>query len=76
MIAIVSFAYAILLLVWDWKTGSYLILPTVVGIDLILFGPRFLYSNTARRDRTQEQGRRLENHLRCGKVSSGQSEDR
>ena len=64
IIAIASFVCAIPLLVWDWKTGSYLVLPTVVAINLIFLGLRFLYWNTARTDRSQEQALRLESHLR------------
>ena len=74
IIAIVSFVCAIPLFVWDWKTGSYLILPTVVGINLIVLGLRLLYWNTARSDRMREQAHRLENHLRREEESGRKSE--
>jgi hypothetical protein len=64
IIAIAAFLGAIPLLVWDWRTGSYLIVPTVVGINLIVFGLRLLYWNSARSDRSQEQSHRLESHRR------------
>jgi hypothetical protein len=63
VIAMVAFVGAIPLLVWDWRTGSYLILPTVVAIHLIVFGLRYLYWNTARDDRSKERAHRLANHL-------------
>ena len=71
IIAIASFLGAIQLSVWDWRTGSYLILPTVVGINLIVFGLRLLYWNTARNDRSQEQTLRLERHRRREAESNG-----
>jgi hypothetical protein len=74
IMAIGSFGCAIPLLVWDWTTGSYLILPTVVGINLIVLGLRLLYWNTARSDRSKEQARRLKNHLRREQESGGKSE--
>jgi hypothetical protein len=74
IIAIASFLGAIPLLVWDWRTGSYLIVPTVVGINLIVFGLRLLYWNTARSDRSQEQFHRLESHRRREAESDGKSE--
>jgi hypothetical protein len=39
-----------------------LIVPTVVGINLIVIA--LLYWNTARNDRSQEQSHRLESHRR------------
>lgn len=74
IIAIVSFLGAIPLVVWDWRTGSYLIVPTVVGINLIVFGLRLLYWNTARSDRSQEQSHRLESHRRREAESGGKLE--
>jgi hypothetical protein len=74
IIAIASFLGAIPLLVWDWRTGSYLIVPTVVGINLIVFGLRLLYWNTARSDRAQEQSHRLESHRRREAESGGKLE--
>jgi hypothetical protein len=71
IIAMASFLGAIPLFVWDWRTGSYLILPTVVGINLIVFGLRLLYWNTARNDRSQEQTLRLERHRRREAESNG-----
>lgn len=74
LIAIAAFVCAIPLLVWDWATGSYLILPTVVGVNLIVLGLRLLYWNSAQSDRSQEQARRLKNHLRHEEESGGKSE--
>jgi hypothetical protein len=74
IIAIASFLGAIPLLVWDWRTGSYLIVPTVVGINLIVFGLRLLYWNAARSDRSQEQSHRLESHRRREAESGRKSE--
>jgi hypothetical protein len=64
ILAIVLFVCAIPLFVWDWKSEGSLILPTVVGMNMIFLGLRFLYWNTARNERAREQGRRREEHLR------------
>jgi hypothetical protein len=64
ILAIILFVCAIPLFVWDWKSDGSLILPTVVGINMIFLGLRFLYWNTARNERAREQVRRLEEHLR------------
>lgn len=74
ILAIVSFVCAVPLFVWDWKTGGYLILPTVVGINLVFLGLRLLYWNTALRDRTRERARRLKNHLRREQEPDGKPE--
>ena len=63
-IAMASFLCAIPLIVWDWRTGEYMILPTVVGVNLIVLGLRLLYWNTARSDNAPDRERRLENHRR------------
>jgi hypothetical protein len=64
ILAIILFVCAIPLFVWDWKSDGSLILPTVVGINMVVLGLRFLYWNTARSERAREQARRLEEHLR------------
>lgn len=64
ILSIVLFLCAIPLFVWDWKSDGSLILPTVVGINMIFLGLRFLYWNSARNERAREQVRRLEEHLR------------
>jgi hypothetical protein len=74
IIAIVAFVCAVPLLVWDWRTGSYLILPTVVAINLIVLGLRFLYWNSVRTDRSKERAKRLENHMRREEHSDRYSE--
>jgi hypothetical protein len=75
IIAIASFLCAIPLFVWDWQSDGYLILPTVVGINLILFGARLLFWNSAGRKRVQEQAGSLKKHLlrekQSGQESSG-----
>jgi hypothetical protein len=63
IVAIASFLCAIPLFVWDWQSDGVLILPTVVGINLILLGARLLFWNSAGRKRIQEQARSLESHL-------------
>jgi len=63
-IAMASFLCAIPLIVWDWRTGEYMVLPTVVGVNLIVLGLRLLYWNTARSDNAPERLRRLESHRR------------
>jgi hypothetical protein len=73
-IAITSFLCAIPLIVWDWRTGEYLILPTVVGVNLILLGLRLLYWNTARSDNAPERLRRLESHRQREAESDGKSD--
>jgi hypothetical protein len=63
-IAIVSILCAVPLFVWDWHEEGYLILPTIIGINLVSFALRLLYWNTARKDRDREQEQRLQEHLR------------
>ena len=74
IMAMASVVCAIPLLEWDWRTGSYLILPTVVAINLIFLGLRLLYWNTARGDRSKEQVRRLKDHLLREEESRGKLE--
>jgi hypothetical protein len=69
-IAIILFAGAIPLFLWDWKSDGSLILPTVVGINMIVAGLRLLYWNTARSERNREQAQRFEEHLK--REGSGQ----
>jgi len=73
-IAMASFLCAIPLIVWDWRTGEYMILPTVVGVNLIVLGLRLLYWNTARSDNAPERQRRLESHRRREADSDGNLE--
>jgi hypothetical protein len=63
-LAIVLFMGAIPLFVWDWKSDYSLILPTVVGINMIVAGLRLLYWNTVRTERNREQARRFEDHVK------------
>jgi len=51
-------------LFWDWHEEGYLILPTIIGINLVSFALRLLYWNTARKDLDREQEQRLQEHLR------------
>jgi hypothetical protein len=73
-IAMASFLCAIPLIVWDWRTGEYMVLPTVVGVNLIVLGLRLLYWNTARSDNAPERQRRLESHRRREAESDGNLE--
>ena len=68
--AILCCLAAIPLFVWDAKAGWSLILPTFFAFNLIFFGLRLLYWNSARGSHDQEQSRRLEDHL-CREQDSG-----
>jgi hypothetical protein len=75
IMAILSFLAAVPLFVWDWRAEWALILPTVIAFNLIFFGLRLLYWNTARGSRDREQARHLEDHLRREKDSISSTED-
>src|SRR5215469_15128441 len=51
IVAVVLFIAALPLIWWDWHAGSGLILPTVLGINMIFAGLRLLQWNTARQHR-------------------------
>jgi len=63
LIVIVSAIVAVPLFAWDWYYGGSLVLPTIVGINLIVFALRLLYWNTSGKEQKREQERRLEEHL-------------
>ena len=64
VMAILCFLAAILLFVWDSRADWEVILPTVVALNLIVFGLRLLYWNSARGARDREHSHHLEDHLR------------
>jgi hypothetical protein len=61
--ALVLFVVALPLIWWDWHSGSRLILPTVLGINMIFIGLRLFQWNAARGQRVGEEKKRLEAHL-------------
>jgi hypothetical protein len=69
IVAMVAFACAVPLLAGNWRTAADWILPTVVGINLIVFGLRLLYWNTGRNDRLKAQTLRLESHLQRERIT-------
>lgn len=54
---------------WDWRSRGELILPTVVGIGMIVAALRLLQWNAGLRDRRTEDERRLQAHLAREKQS-------
>jgi hypothetical protein len=75
VMAILCFLVAVPLFVWDSRAEWALILPSVIAINLIVFGLRLLYWNTARGSRDREHVRRLEDHLRREKDSNSNTGD-
>jgi hypothetical protein len=63
IIAVLLFIFSLPLIWWDWHSGSGLILPTLLGINMIFAGLRLLQWNTAYGHRSQEQSKRLQAHL-------------
>jgi hypothetical protein len=64
VMAILCFLAAVPLFVWDSRAEWASILPSVIAFNLIFFGLRLLYWNTARGSRDREHARHLEDHLR------------
>jgi hypothetical protein len=75
VMAILCFLAAVPLFVWDSRAEWALILPSVIAFNLIFFGLRLLYWNTARGSRDREHARHLEDHLRREKDSLSSAED-
>ena len=75
VMAILCFLAAVPLFVWDSRAEWALILPSVIAFNLIFFGLRLLYWNTARGSRDWEHARHLEDHLRREKDSLSNAED-
>ena len=48
---------------WDWRTGGWLVLPTFLGLTMILAAARLLYINLARDEREAGERQRVEGHL-------------
>lgn len=63
-ILVVSAFIAIPLFVSDWYSGGSLILPTVVGINLLILALKLLHWSPSDREQKREQERCLEEHLR------------
>lgn len=61
--AFVLFVIALPLIWWDWHSGSRLILPTVLGINMIFIGLRLFQWNAARGQRVGEEKKRMDAHL-------------
>ena len=63
ILAVILILCAVPLFWYDWRTGGWLVVPTFLGITMILAALRLLYWNLARRERMREQQRRIEEHL-------------
>ena len=55
IIAIVLWICALPLIWWDWHAGSGLVLPTVIGINMIFIGLRLFQWNAARGQRVRKR---------------------
>ena len=72
ILAVTLFLCSLPLIWWDRHSGGALILPTVLGINMILFGLRLFQWNSARSHRESEQKKRLEVHLaKEGEIGAG-----
>jgi hypothetical protein len=67
IVAAFLFVGSLPLIWWDWHSGSGLVLPTLIGINMIFAGLRLLQWNTARGQRIKEQEKRLQDHLNLAK---------
>jgi hypothetical protein len=63
ILAIFLFIAAVPLFVLDHRSGGFLVLPTFLGLTMILAGLRLLYWNTARRQRLKEEEQGVRAHL-------------
>jgi len=63
IVAIVLFIAAIPLFWWDRQTNGMLVLPTFLGLTIIVAGLRILHWNMARRERIGQQEKRIQTHL-------------
>ena len=63
IIAIALFVGALPLIWWDWRTRSGLVIPTLLGINMMFAALRLLQWNSARSQRLSEQKKRLQAHL-------------
>jgi len=68
--AIGLFFAAIPLFWWDWRANGVLVLPTFLGLTVIVAGLRILHWNMARTELIREQEKRVEAHLRREKQSA------
>lgn len=64
VVAIVLFVPAIPLFWWDRQTNGMLVLPTFLGLTIIVAGLRILHWNMARRERIGQQEKRIQTHLK------------
>ncbi len=63
IVAAVLFFGALPLIWWDWRTRRGLVIPTLLGINMIFAALRLLQWNSARSQRLSEQAKRLQAHL-------------
>ena len=63
IVAIALFIAAIPLFWWDRQTNGTLVLPTFLGLTIIVAGIRILLWNMARRERIGQQEKRMQTHL-------------
>ena len=76
VIAIASLVAAGGLFVADWRSEYELLWPSLLAVNLIPFGLRLLYWNTASAERRRTQAKRLEEHLQREKEAHNLSETR
>jgi hypothetical protein len=63
LLAILLMLCSLPLFWWDWRTGGWLVLPTFLGLTMILAAVRLLYNNLARNERAAGEQNRIEAHL-------------
>jgi hypothetical protein len=63
LLAILLILCSLPLFWWDWRTGGWLVLPTFLGLTVILAAVRLLYLNLARTERAASEQQCLEAHL-------------
>jgi hypothetical protein len=63
VIAIASLVAAPVLFIADWHSEYELLWPSLLAVNLLPFGLRLLYWNTASAERSRRQAKRIEEHL-------------
>jgi hypothetical protein len=63
LIAILLLLGALPLFWWDWRTSGTLIVPTLLGINMIVIAARLLHLNLTIREVERTRKERLERHL-------------
>jgi len=72
ILAIALIVGALPLFWWDWHTGGWQAVPSVIGVSMIFAALRFLHWNVVGKDLAAEQKKRVEEHLRREGLREGE----